>query len=438
MRAAAVFVVLFLTTMSFGDVVSFGEGDNTFEIEFVEIGSVGNAPDTRAIPTGPREIGAVDYEYGISKFEVPCGASDKAGALGAFEFVESNCQGRGELRPAILSPDFAIPFVNWLNTSLGYQPAYDVSQAFSWSPGDLGYNPDDPVRNSLARFFLPKGEESHKAAYYDPVNEAWFDYATGSNEEPTLVASGTDPNTLVAGRVTVFSQLADVNQAGGESAFGTVGQVGNASEWEEGGDENFPDDFWWYSVGVEDRRYSYDRSRRIGRISGGRGIRIVDLGPFEGDFNRDRQVDAEDIDALSEHIRSMGTEELYDANGDGMVDMDDHTFWVENVKGILHGDADMDGAVEFKDFLFLSGSFETKAGWAGGDFNGSGLTDFDDFLTLSGNFGQTVTKVASVPEASSFVLLSLSLLTLGAMKRHAANRTCSKAESSLVSPWTEC
>ncbi len=419
MRAAAVFIVLFLTTMSFGDVVSFGEDDHTFEIDFVEIGSVGNPPDTRPIPTGPREIGSVDYVYGISKFEVACSDTDAAAMLGAFEFVESNCLDNGELYPAILSPHFGLPFVNWLNTSLGYQPAYKITTSLMWDPGDLGYDPANPLRNSLARFFLPNGDESHKAAYYDPVNESWFDYATGSNEEPTLVASGNAPGTLVAGRVTETANLADVNQAGGPSAFGTVGQVGNASEWEEAGDENFPADFRWYSVGVDDRRYSYDRSRRIERIGGGRGIRIIDLGPFEGDFNRDRQIDAEDIDALSEQIRSMGTDELYDVNGDGLVDMDDHTFWVEDLKGILHGDANMNGVVEFEDFLFLSGSFDIETGWANGDFNGDGIAEFDDFLTLSGNFGQTVTAVASVPEPSSFVLLSLSLLALGTTRiRH--------------------
>ncbi len=226
-------------------------------------GSVGNPPDTRPIPTGPREIGSVDYVYGVSKFEVPCSDSDTAAMLGAFEFVTSNCRSKGELFPAILSPHDALPFLNWLNTSLGYQPAYKISPSLMWDPGDLGYDPENPLRNSLARFFLPNGDESHKATYYDPVNESWFDYATGSNEEPTLVASGNALGTLVAGRVTATANLADVNQAGGPSAFGTVGQVGNASEWEEGGDENFPADFRWYSIGVNDRRYSYDRSRRI-------------------------------------------------------------------------------------------------------------------------------------------------------------------------------
>ena len=424
MRAAAVFVILFLTTMSFGDVVSFGEGDHTFQIEFVAIGSVGNLPDTRPVSAGPREIGAIDYSYGISKFELPCSSIDVTGNLGAFpEFGGTNCTSHGESYPGTLSPDEAVDFVNWLNTSHGYQPAYKMTSwsDLAWSPGDLGYDPENPVRNSLARFFLPNGDEFHKAAYYDPVNESWFDYATGGNEEPSLVASGNAPNTLVAGRVTVFDDLPDVHQAGGESAFGTVGQVGNAPEWEERGeDASIPNDFWWSSVGVSSPRYSYFHSRRNGRVSGAMGFRIVDLGPFEGDFNRDRQVDAEDIDALSEQIRSMGTDELYDMSGDGLVGMDDHTFWVESVKGILHGDADMNGAVEFEDFLQLSASFEMEAGWANGDFNGDGIADFDDFLTLSGNFGQLeATAVASAPEPSSFVLLSLSLLALGTTRiRH--------------------
>ncbi len=148
------------------------------------------------------------------------------------------------------------------------------------------------------------------------------------------------------------------------------------------------------------------------------GIRVVDLGEIPaGDFNGDRVFTPRDIDELVDAINSPEPSDFYDLNGDGSVNADDRTFWIEELANVTYGDADMNGEVDFGDFLALSGAFETDGGWSGGDFDGSGLTDFVDFLTLSGNFGQTVTAVASVPEPSSVALATLSLLALGVLLR---------------------
>jgi hypothetical protein len=77
--------------------------------------------------------------------------------------------------------------------------------------------------------------------------------------------------------------------------------------------------------------------------------------------------------------------------------------------GILAGDADQNGAVEFDDFLALAGNFgQTNAGYARGDFDCSGEVGFSDFLTLSGNFGRQ--PAASVPEPQTITLVSFGLL----------------------------
>lgn len=54
----------------------------------------------------------------------------------------------------------------------------------------------------------------------------------------------------------------------------------------------------------------------------------------------------------------------------------------------LGGDTDLDGDVDFADFLALSRNFEDGPGktWADGDFTGDGQVLFADFLILSGNF----------------------------------------------------
>jgi autotransporter-associated beta strand protein len=61
----------------------------------------------------------------------------------------------------------------------------------------------------------------------------------------------------------------------------------------------------------------------------------------------------------------------------------------------LPGDADLNGKVDFNDFLALQNNF----GVAGtrfdqGNFNYDGVTDFNDFLAMQNNFGQSITGTA--------------------------------------------
>jgi hypothetical protein len=219
-----------LTAPAFAD--TFGSGANQFEIEFVPIGNPGNPDDT----TDP-QLGKVEYAYRMGKYEISEDMIDKANALGGLSIEHDN---RGANKPATsLKLATAMKFVNWLNTSTGHARAYNVTSSdvtgyvvdyFSlWSPGDAGYNPNNPYRNRLAKYVLPSADEWHKAAYYDPVAGVYYDYATGSDTVPTGVASGTAANTAVYGQ----SGPADIMLAGGLSPYGTMGQQNNVSEWEE-------------------------------------------------------------------------------------------------------------------------------------------------------------------------------------------------------------
>lgn len=73
------------------------------------------------------------------------------------------------------------------------------------------------------------------------------------------------------------------------------------------------------------------------------------------------------------------------------------------------GDADLNGKVEFADFLLLSDNFGEKGDWAQGDFDASGYVTFSDFLLLSSDFGnmREATLAQSVPEPNVSLLLSL-------------------------------
>jgi formylglycine-generating enzyme len=103
---------------------------------------------------------------------------NKANTLGSLGITIDT---RGVNKPATsVSWNEAARFVNWLNTSQGFQAAYkftlnpgDVGYSANanislWAPGDAGYNAAGPYRNANAHYFLPSENEWYKAAYYSP------------------------------------------------------------------------------------------------------------------------------------------------------------------------------------------------------------------------------------------------------------------------------
>ena len=93
------------------------------------------------------------------------------------------------------------------------------------------------------------------------------------------------------------------------------------------------------------------------------------------------------------------------------------------VRYTLLGDANLDGSVNFNDFLVLQNNFNQPGIFAQGDFNYDGTVNFNDFLVLQNNFNQSVTGIApgvskaevaamtafasSVPEPTSLAVLGL-------------------------------
>ena len=217
-------------------VVSFGSGANAFNMEFVTIGNPGNAADTTG---APNSAGAVGYTYGIGKFEVSEDMIEKYNALNPGLQISKDT--RGSNKPATsVTWNEAARFVNWLNTSTGNQAAYKFTTSgvndniALWQDGDAGYDVNNKYRNSLAKYFLPSYNEWYKAAYYDPSNSTYYNFATGSDTAPTSVASGT--GTGVNGNnEAVYEDRppADVNLAGGFSPYGVMGLGGNVREWQE-------------------------------------------------------------------------------------------------------------------------------------------------------------------------------------------------------------
>ena len=213
----------------------FGSGAYSFSMEFVTIGSPGNAGDTTGLPS---PAGSVPYVYNLGKYEVSRDMvlkASTAGGLGLTLQDMTSYGGNGANRPATgISWNEAARFVNWLNATKGYAPAYNFTTSGPndymsvWAAGQ--YSGSNPYRHKNALFFLPSVDEWYKAAYGSPSG-AWFNYPNGSDIKPAMVSNGS--TGAVYGMDFPGSSPADISDAGGLSAFGTMAQGGNAWEWME-------------------------------------------------------------------------------------------------------------------------------------------------------------------------------------------------------------
>ena len=231
----ATVLALFVTSVHAGTITdTFGSGANTFNIDFVPIGNAGNVADT----TG---FGAVPYYFNLGTYEISQAQIDAATASGLMNVTGDHWTGSQPAASIIWYQ--AAAFVNWLNTSRGYSPAYNLTYngaAWSmslWSPAEASQiGGQNLYRNANAHYFLPSENEWYKAAYYDPTANGgaggyWL-YATGSNNNPGQVAGGTAVGTAVYNALFSFKP-APIDFAGGPSPYGTMGQNGNVNEWQE-------------------------------------------------------------------------------------------------------------------------------------------------------------------------------------------------------------
>ncbi len=223
----------------------FGTGSNQFTMVFETVGNAGNAADNGGIP---RPAGSVGYNFLMGKYEVSRSMIDK---FNASQHLSINMQdmtaygGNLPNKPATgVTWNEAARFVNWLNTSTGYMPAYrypngDVNENIQlWNAGTPDdYDPNNPFRSRRAKYFLPNYNEWYKAAHYDPNKNGgggyWL-YPTKNDIEPVAVTNGTLPDTAVHTTVSL-PQVgpADITDAGGLSAYNIMGMGGNAYEWQE-------------------------------------------------------------------------------------------------------------------------------------------------------------------------------------------------------------
>ena len=230
---------------------TFSHNANSFQMQFVKIGDAGNSGKNAGLS---RPIGDVNYEYWMGKFEVDAWqiAVGNASGIVGVSVADWNHRGYtfGTNPPATgISWQEAARFVNWMNISKGYSPAYKFASygpfnsydptytglndmMMLWDPNDVGYNPNNPFRNSRARYFLPSLDEWFKAAFYDPTlnsgNGGYWDFPTTSNTAPTPVPGGA-----VGAVYDSQTGPANVDDAGSLSWYATMAQGGNVYELAE-------------------------------------------------------------------------------------------------------------------------------------------------------------------------------------------------------------
>ena len=211
---------------------TFGTGANGFTLDFVAVGNAGNGNDAG---TGG-SYGGVAYDYRVGVNEISQAAINAAVAEGLTGMPAGSWS--GSQPSASINWYQAAAFTNWLNTSTGHVAAYQLNAELTsltvWSSADAWQvGGENLYRNKDAYYFLPSENEWYKAAYQknDGVTANYWDYPTASNSAPIAVGSGTGVGTAVYDRVA--SVPAGVFNAGGLSAYGTMGQGGNVGEWME-------------------------------------------------------------------------------------------------------------------------------------------------------------------------------------------------------------
>jgi sulfatase modifying factor 1 len=168
-------------------------------------------------------------------------STDMAGGFGAIirsgssgSYSSSLIAGRGEMPVNYVTFWDAARFANWLHNDqpTGLQDDTTTEDgAYTLTPTGIANN--TVARNaSEARVFVTSEDEWYKAAYYDKLGMAYYDYPAATNTETTCTLPGATANTANCG--FAISDLALVGSySGAASPSGTFDQGGNVWEWNE-------------------------------------------------------------------------------------------------------------------------------------------------------------------------------------------------------------
>ena len=230
--AATLVAVALLATTAWADTIT--HGGTTVTVDFVTVGNPGNDGNTAV--TGGRGgttgWGSVGYNYRIgtyavstNQYEMVVGADEGDLLDGSSDWVGDQPAAGGSLGLAEMAM-----FANWLTSGDVTQGAYGIANNVDLGRVELtGTDRPSALATYATVYVLPTDDEWYKAAYHknNGVTGDYWIYTTSSDDTPTAVAGGTDPDTFVGGSQ---SEPADVGNSGGLSPYGSMGMGGNI--WE--------------------------------------------------------------------------------------------------------------------------------------------------------------------------------------------------------------
>lgn len=242
-------------------------GAQTYEIDWVTIGDVGNPAYQGSDGNLIDDRGSVGYEYRIGRYEITTGQwmefvntfstqSDDMALFGepsvwgatidwsyggpGFRWKLNGSLDNPEMVPVHgLSWRMAAMYANWMHNdrssdlSAIENGAYDTSTFTTNNDGTFN---DQLTRNPDARFWIPSLDEWVKAAHYDPNKNGagqggWWDYPDGSDDPlyPGFPGEGETSATLDwDGAYLPLGSYADV-----QSPWGLFDLSGGTMEWTE-------------------------------------------------------------------------------------------------------------------------------------------------------------------------------------------------------------
>ncbi len=215
---------------------TFGTGVNEFALDFVPIS--GDAGDLGSWPAGTDYTftGVNRSDYRMGTFEITNDQWDKFKA--AYGTVAGDPYSAYYTDPYFTGTNVptnhvswyeAAQFVNYLNTSKGYQPAYKFTgrqgmwdyTLGTWSAAEAD-NGTNLYRHKDAIYYMPTEDEWVKAGYWNGTS-----LQTYATTDGTVPVAGVDSNFDLA-----IGEPWDVG-SGSEEFNGTFDMMGNVWEWME-------------------------------------------------------------------------------------------------------------------------------------------------------------------------------------------------------------
>ena len=282
-------------------------------------------------------------------------------------------------------------------------------------------------------------------------------YSAGTFPDYTAALSGLDAS---GSNTTVVLQLASIGDVfSGFQLDGVVpteflnrGSVENLGHGTAGAE--FDTQFYWAEWQLDgDDRDAFDLTFSTIPHASFAGVRVdyltsdglVGLQPpsllsLVGDFDRDMDVDLDDLDQFNGQIGTdvSGEASALDLNFDGTIGEDDferhYSQLVRTSNGAIgtaQGDINLDGKVDVLSdaFMLVSNLGSSATSWGEGDLDANGTVDvLSDAFALVANLGfnnaaGAAPATAAVPEPSSIGAMMIGSLGVASRRRRIAQRS---------------